>query len=154
MSITPLSFALAVPMTPLSHGARSYTKIDFHWLSGVNDTAQFWLSGVNNTAEPWLSGVIGDLKLEYLGILTSFFETILGCESEASGEMFHEKKKAFKKSRETVPLSGSVSRNYIRSRSGSKLIVKIILCLFLELTSHKNQSYFCTNCLIFINPFC
>ncbi len=78
-------------MTPLSHGARSYTKIDFHWLSGVNDTAQFWLSGVNNTAEPWLSGVIGDLKLEYLGILTSFFETILGCESEASGEMFHEK---------------------------------------------------------------
>jgi hypothetical protein len=81
-------------MTPLSHGSRSYTKIDFHWLSGVNDTAQFWLSGVNDTSEAWLSGVIdtaesglsgviGDLKLEDLGKLTSFFETILGCESEA-----------------------------------------------------------------------
>ncbi len=81
-------------MTPLSHGARSYVKIYFHWLSGVNDTAQFWLSSVNDTsemwlrgtidtAESWLSGVIGDLKLKYLGKLTSFLKTILWCESEA-----------------------------------------------------------------------
>ncbi len=81
-------------MTQLSHDARSYVKIDFHWLSGVNDTAQFWLSGVNDTseiwlsgaidtAESWLSGVISDLKLKYLGKLTSFYKAILGCESEA-----------------------------------------------------------------------
>jgi hypothetical protein len=31
------------------------------------------------------------LKLEYLGKLTSFFETILECESEAWGDMFDEK---------------------------------------------------------------
>ncbi len=86
-------------MTPLSYGARSYTKIDFHWLSGVTVTAKFWLSGVSDTseawlsgaihsAESWLSGVLGDLKLIYLSKFTSFFETILGCESEAQGEMF------------------------------------------------------------------
>jgi hypothetical protein len=81
-------------MTPLSHGARSYTKVNFHLLSSVNGTAQFWLSDVNDTAEAWLSGAIdiaeswlggdiGDLKLEYLGKLACFFKTILWCESEA-----------------------------------------------------------------------
>ncbi len=65
-------------MTPQSHGAKSYTKVNFNWLSGANGTAKFWLSGVNDTseiwlsgaidtAELWLSGVTGDLKLEYLG---------------------------------------------------------------------------------------
>ncbi len=86
---------------------RSCTKISFHWLSGVNDTTQFGLSGVNDTsetclsgaidtAESWLSGVIGDLKLEYLCKLASFFETILGCESEALREMFDEKNRRSK----------------------------------------------------------
>ncbi len=72
VSVTPLSFDSAVSITPLSHDTKLYIKIDFYWLSGVNDTAHFWLSGV-----------IGDLKLVYLGKLTNFFETILGCESEA-----------------------------------------------------------------------
>ncbi len=79
-------------LTQQCHGARSYTKIDFQWLSGVSDTAQFLLSGAIDTAESGLSGVIGDLKLKYLGKLTIFFATILGCESEAQGEMFDEKK--------------------------------------------------------------
>ncbi len=80
VSVTPLSFDSAVSITPLSHGTKLYIKIDFYWLSGVNDTAQFWLRGVNDTSEAWLSGVIVDLKLKYLGKLTSFFETILGWE--------------------------------------------------------------------------
>ncbi len=107
VSVTPLSFDSAVSITPLSHGTKIYIKMDFYWLSGVNDTAQFWLSGVNDTseawlsgvidtAESWLSGVIGDLKLVYLGKLTNFFETILGCESEAYGEMIYEKNRRSK----------------------------------------------------------
>jgi hypothetical protein len=47
VSMTPLSFDSAVSMTPQSHGTRSYTKVNFNWLSGVNGTARFWLSGVN-----------------------------------------------------------------------------------------------------------
>ncbi len=107
VSITPLSFDSAVSLTPLSHGSRSYTKTDFHWLSGVNDTAQFWLIGVNDTseawlsgvidtAESWLSGVIGDWNSNVLGNWLFFFETILGCESEAQGDMFDEKNRSSK----------------------------------------------------------
>ncbi len=76
VSVTPLSFDLAVSITPLNHGAKWYIKIDFHWLSGVT----------------------GDLKLIYLGKLTNFFETILGCKSEAKGEMFDEKNRRSKSS--------------------------------------------------------
>jgi hypothetical protein len=92
-------------MTLLSYGGWSYTKIDFHWLTSVNDTAESKLSGVNDTSEAWLIGaidtseswlsgaidtdeswlssVIGDLKLRYLGKLASFKKTILGYELEA-----------------------------------------------------------------------
>ncbi len=84
-------------MSPLSHGARSWTKINYHWLSRVNDTAQFWLSSVNDTAEAWLSGAIDDLNIEYLGKVAIFLNiTILGCESEAYEEMLDEKNKGSK----------------------------------------------------------
>jgi hypothetical protein len=81
-------------MTAQGHGARSYTKVNANWLSGVNGTAKFWLSGVNDTVEIWLSGaidtaeswlssVIGDLKLEYLCEFAAVFENILRCEPVA-----------------------------------------------------------------------
>ncbi len=108
--MTPLCFDLAVSVTPLSHGAWSYTKI-FHWLSGVIDTT-----------ESWLIGVIGDLKHEYLSELATFFETILSCESEAHIPQYYWwKKPGVQTSRETVPLSSpmtgvQVTRDYAWGR--------------------------------------
>jgi hypothetical protein len=72
-------------MTMQSHGARLYTKVNIHWLSGVNGTAKFWLSGVNDTTEfwlskaidttnLWLSDVIRELKLEYIGEFATVFK--------------------------------------------------------------------------------
>ncbi len=65
----------------------------FHWLSGVNDTAQFWLSN---------SG-LRDLKIKNISEFVTSFKNILVCESVSWGDMFDGKKSY--KSRETVPLS-------------------------------------------------
>jgi hypothetical protein len=102
-------FWLAVTMTAQSHGARSYTKVHFHWLSGVNDTAMFWLSGATDTAESWLSGVIGDLKLENLANSPPFSNILYGV-------MFDEKNR-IKKSRETVPLSVPIYQKSLETKT-------------------------------------
>jgi hypothetical protein len=95
--ITLLSFDSAVSLTLLRHGSRSYTKLNFHWLtqrccldvttqfwlSDVNDNAESWLSSAFDTAESWLSDVISDLKLKYLSTFATFSKTILACESQA-----------------------------------------------------------------------
>ncbi len=102
-------------MTPQSQGAKSYTKVNLNWLSGVNGTAKFWLSGVNDTseiwlsgaidtAELWLSGVIGDLKLEYIGEFAAVFENIFKAWTSGLGGDIWWKKRGVYKSRETVPL--------------------------------------------------
>jgi hypothetical protein len=81
--------------------ARSYTKFNFRWLTGANNTAELWLSGVPDIAESWwLSSVIGDLKLEYHREFIPIFENILRCESVVFGKMLDEKTRALK-SRET-----------------------------------------------------
>ncbi len=65
--MTPLSFDSVVSILSGVNDTAEF------WLSGVNDTSEIWLSGAIDTAESWLSGVIGDLKLKYLGKLTSLF---------------------------------------------------------------------------------
>ncbi len=70
-----------VSITMLGPVARSNTKLNFLWVSDVDDTAELWLtcSGVNATAESWLSRVFCNLK-EYLGEFAAVCENILGCE--------------------------------------------------------------------------
>ncbi len=75
---------------------RSYTKVNFHWLSCAIDTAELWLTGVNDIAESWWhSNVFGSLHDGYLGEFTTVWENNLGCDSVAQGEMFDEKKTEF-----------------------------------------------------------